>query len=349
MYVVGDATTAGWTAENAIPLTKVNGENKYKIENIPLVPGGEGFKFLTKRGDWSNALVNAGENKLAYYVDVPNDKDDIKFTVEKKGCYDLVVDFDNFTVTIKFKTEFPKVLSYNKEKTYEMLPTGNEGEFKAAEVYIGSGSNYHDFFIQEGDNAYHAPKNAYTEINKGSLTGNVYTCTVEKDNQQNLGWWIKDEYHMTQRLYDFTLNTKTNTLTLNFTQGKNFWIIGYPFGGFNAEKKDKFKATADEYGIVTWEVTTTETGEWKICGEYNLSEIDKFWEGEWYYSNAEYGSFDWSWTNDGGGNNYTTADANKDGFDVRVFCGDQKWKFNEPGTFRITFDSKNLKIKVEKL
>ena len=342
LYVVGDATTAGWHAAKAIALNKVEGENKYKIENIPLLTGGEGFKFLTKLDDWDNTFVNAGDNKLAYYVNIPDGKD-IKFTVDKNGYYDLVVDFDTFTVTTTFKTEFPKVISNNKANTYEMLPTGNEGEFKATGVYIGWDSNYHDFFIQEGDNAYHAPDNAYPEINKGSLTGNVYTCAVVKDNNQTLGWWIKDEYHMTMRLYDFTLNTNTNTLTLNFTQGKNFWLIGDPFNGFNAEKKDEFKETADENGVVTWEVNTTKTGEWKICGEYNMSEIDKFWEGEWYYSTGT--PFEWSWNY---GNNYSTESEEKK-FDVNVFCGDQKWKFNESGKFRITFDSKNLKIKVEKL
>lgn len=347
LYVVGDATTAGWTAENAIALTKVENENKYKIEGIQLVPGGEGFKFLTKnkKDDWSNALVNAGENKLAYYVNVPNDKD-IKFTVDKAGLYDLVVDFDDFTVTTTLKTEFPRVISHKTDpKTYWMLPTGNPGEFKALGVYVAEQKDFdggHDFFIKEGDKGiYHAASNVYVEINKGSLNGNVYTCDVVREENNALGWWIKDEYHMTMRRYDFTLNTNTNTLTLNFTQGKNFWIIGDPFNGFNAEKQDKFKATADENGVVTWEVTTEKTGEWKICGEYNMSEIDKFWEGEWYYSNGN--PYNWSWTNDGGGNNYGKE------ADVNVFCGDQKWKFNETGHFKITFDSKNLKIKVEKL
>ena len=56
--------------------------------------------------------------------------------------------------------------------------------------------------------------------------------------------------------------------------------------------------------------------------------------------------FDWSWDD---GNNYYDETEEKN-FDVRVFCErDQKWQFNETGTFRITFDSKQLKIKVEKL
>ena len=34
---------------------------------------------------------------------------------------------------------------------------------------------------------------------------------------------------------------------------------------------------------------------------------------------------------------------------ILTYNKDQKWQFNETGKFKITFDSKNLKIKVEKL
>ena len=352
LYVVGDATTAGWNAGSAIALKKVDGENKYKIEDIQLVPGGEGFKFLTKnkKDDWSNAFVNAGENKLAYYVNVPNDKD-IKFTVGKAGLYDLVVDFDDFTVTTTLKTEFPRVISHNKEKTYWMLPTGNEGEFKAT-AFLGYGDGYHDFYIYEGENTYHESEfrkiASFAKDNNYTYTGS----SVILDATTDKGWYIEDkdenEPYRTPRYYDITLNTSARTVTVKFAQGKNFWLIGDPFNEFKPEKWDSLKRTADENGVVTWEVTTEKTGEWKICGEntFNVHGGD-FWSGEWYYSTGtEKEPFSWSWD---GGNNYTTADANQNGFDVNVFCGDQKWQFNEKGTFRITFDSKNLKIKVEKL
>lgn len=337
LYVVGDATTAGWHAAKAIALNKVEGKNKYKIENIPLLTGGEGFKFLTtKKDDWKNVFVNAGDNKLAYYVDVPDVKD-IKFTVDKNGCYDIVVDFDAFTVTTTFKTEFPRVMSHKKEKTYWMLPTGNEGEFKAA-AFLGYGDEYHDFYIYEGDNTYHEAD--FRKITSFAKENNyAYTGPVSLDASTDKGWWISDNNNQTPRYYDITLNKTAGTVTVKFAQGKNFWLIGDPFNGFNAEKKEEFKATADENGIVTWEVTTTNTGGWKICGEYNLSEINKFWEGEWYYSTDT--PFNWSL------DNYTTETETKE-FEVNVFCGDQKWQFNETGTFKIVFDSKNLKIKVTK-
>lgn len=359
LYVVGDATTAGWTAEKAIPLTKDG--NKYKIENIPLIPGGEGFKFLTKnkKDDWSNAFVNAGDNKLAYYVDVPDDKDK-KFKVGKAGLYDLVVDFDAFTVTTTIKTEFPRVISNHKKNTYWMLPTGNDGEFKVSGVFIDAedkdktpeeNANSHDFFILVGDSEAYNENSHFMCISSFDANSDyTYTADVTKNNSTGIGWWIKDDNNQTKRLYDITLNTNTNKVSVRFTQGKNFWLIGTPFGGYNAfNKPDAYKATADENGIVTWNVTTKNTGDWKICGENTLA--DGFWDGEWYFSTEDQNNnylFNWNWD---GGNNYYDGTEGKI-FNVIVFCDnnkDQKWQFKETGTFRITFDSKNLKIKVEKL
>ena len=346
LYVVGDATTAGWNGNNAIPLIKDG--NKYKIENIPLCIARDGFKFLTQQGNWENVFVNAGDNKtLAYYVGLPPEGMDTKFTVDKNGYYDLVVDFNTITVTTTFKTEFPKVISNNKANEYEMLPTGNEGEFKAT-AFIGSGDYNHDFYIYEGEKTYHESK--YSKIASFDKDNNyTYTGEVTLDATTDKGWWIADGNYQTPRYYDITLNKNTNTITVKFAQGKNFWLIGTPFNGFKPEKWDTLKQTADENGIVTWEVTTTTTGDWKICGEHTLSSA--FWKGEWYYSNADENNnalFEWSRDD---GNNYYDETEEKN-FDVRVFCSnerDQKWQFNETGTFRITFDSKQLKIKVEKL
>lgn len=341
LYVVGDATTAGWHAANAIALNKVADANQFKIENIQLVPGGEGFKFLTKLDDWNNTFVNAGDNKLAYYVNIPDGKD-IKFTVDKAGLYDLVVDFDDFTVTTKLKTEFPRVKSHKQENTYWMLPTGNEGEFKAA-AFLGWGGGYHDFYIYEGDKTYH--ENEFRGIYSFSKDVNyTYTGSVTLDATTDKGWFVDDNEYRTPRYYDITLNKTAGTVTVKFAQGKNFWLIGV---NNTWARNDKYKATVNAEGIAEWTVdVNTSTEGWdckfKICGEYTLGETgDDFFKGEWYYAVGESYPFNWSWN---GGNNYS-----KD-FDVQVFIDSAKiWKFNESGKFKITFDSKNLKIKVEKL
>lgn len=341
LYVVGDATTAGWHAAKAIALNKVENENKYKIENIPLLTGGEGFKFLTKLDDWNNTFVNAGDNKLAYYVNIPDGKD-TKFTVDKNGCYDIVVDFDAFTVTTTFKVAFPEVRSHKQEKKYEMLPTGNDGEFKAA-AFLGWGGGYHDFYIYEGDKTYH--ESDFRGIYSFSKDNNyTYTGSVTLDNSTDKGWWIADDNYQTPRYYDITLNKNKNTVTVKFAQGKNFWLIGV---NNTWARNDNYKATVNAEGIAEWTVdVNTSTEGWdckfKICGEYTLGETgDDFFKGEWYYAVGESYPFNWSWE---GGNNYS-----KD-FDVQVFIDSAKiWRFNESGKFKITFDTKNLKIKVEKL
>lgn len=337
LFVVGDATTAGWSAENAIPLSKVDGENKFKAENIILMVCNEGFKFLTEKGNWSNTYVNDSGNNMTFYTNLPSDKDK-KFKVEKSGYYDLTVDFDTFTVTTDLKEEFPRVLS-NKTETYWMIPTGNEGEFKTT-AYIGYGDGNHDFYIYMGEETYHETN--FVHIYSFD-ENNIYSGSVTKDASTNLGWYFDDGNKISQRYYDITLNTVTNKVTAKFTQGKNFWLIGEPFNGFTPDNMDNYKATADENGIATWELTTTKTGNFKICGEYNLFSRNLFWEGEWYYSNGS--PFEWSWD---GGNNYSTESEVKQ-FVVNVFGGnDKQWKLNEPGTFKIVFDTKNLKIKVYK-
>lgn len=335
LYVWGDATEAGWDSSQAIELTK-SGDFEYSAE-VKLFPkfADKAFKFFSEHSE-STAYVNDGDGNVIFFDSPTYTAADKQFQVDKSGKYTICVNLSSGKLTTTLITELPGVVSNNKQNAYWMYPTGNEGEFKAA-AFLGYGGGYHDFYIYEGANTYH--ESEFRGINSFSKDDNyTYTGSITLDAATNKGWYVEDNGYRTPRYYDITLNTSTNTVTVKFAQGKNFWLIGDPFGGFNAEKKDEFKATADENGVVTWEVTTTNTGEWKICGEYTLlSELDKFWEGEWYYSNGT--PYEWNST----GNNYGNE------VDVNVFCGDQKWKFNEKGTFRITFDSKNLTIKVEKL
>lgn len=339
-YVWGAATTAGWVSEKAIELKSTENEFVFSAENIELKANQE-FKFFSENSE-STAYVNDGSGNVVFF-DSPSDSDaDKKFKVEKAGLYTITVNLSTGKLTTELTNEYPRVVSNNKENTYYMMPTGTENEYKAT-AYLGSGSNYHDFFIYYGDNdAYH--ENEYVNITFESESVS-YIGSVSKDNNSGLGWWISDDNKQTKRLYDITLNTQTNQVTVKFAQGKTFWLIGTPFAGYVAfNKPDEFKATADENGIVTWNVTTDKTGDFKICGEHTLS--DAFWDGEWYYSTDASG-FKWSWDGD---NNYSTESVDKS-FDVKVFItgGDPKWKLNETGKFKIVFDTKNLKIKVYKL
>lgn len=344
LYVWGAATEAGWISENAIELNPTEeGGFVFTAENVQLAAN-EDFKFFSEHSEFTS-YVKDGDGKVVFF-DSPSYSDaDKKFTVDKAGIYAVSVDLSTGELTTTLKQEYPRVVS-NKTDKYYMMPTGVEGEYSAV-AYIGYGSGYHDFFVKFGD----------TEAYNGSWTEVVfdanleYSVNVTKAADNETGWYINDGNKKTARLYRITLNTNTNTLTVKFAQGKNFWLIGTPFAGYDPfNKPEAFKGTADENGIVTWNVTTTKTGDFKICGEYTRS--DAFWEGEWYYSTEEDESagykFNWSWGSGENDNNYSTELTEKQ-FDVRVFCAnDQKWNFNETGTFEIVFDTRNLKIKVTK-
>ena len=350
LYVWGAATEAGWDNGKPIELTK-SGDFAYSATEVQLLAN-EDFKFFSEDSE-STAYVNDGNGNVIFF-DSPTYSDaDKKFNVDKSGKYTVSVDLSSGVLTTDLTTEFPRVISNHKKKTYWMLPTGNEGEFKASGVFIdkidnnkseAENANSHDFFILVGDSEAYNENGNFTNISSFDANSDyTYTAGVTKNTSTGIGWWISDDNKQTKRLYDITLNTSANTITVKFTQGKNFWLIGTPFAGYNAfNKPDEFKGTADENGIVTWNVTTKNTGDWKICGENTLS--DSFYDGEWYYSTEDKSEnkylFNWSWTS---GNNYGQD------FDVNVYCGnDQKWNFNETGTFEIVFDTKNLKIKVTK-
>lgn len=338
-YVWGAATTAGWVSEKASVLTN-SAEKPFVFSGTDIeLKANQEFKFFSENCE-STAYVNDGSGNVVFFDSPSYTGADKKFKVEKAGLYTITVDLSTGKLTTTITNEYPRVVSNNKANTYYMMPTGTANEYKAT-AYLGSGSYYHDFFISHGDDAYHEAE--FKQITFASESES-YIGNVTTDTHTGLGWWISDDNKQTKRLYDITLNTGTNQVTVKFAQGKTFWLIGTPFGGYKGYKPDEFKATADENGIVTWnDVTTSVTGDFKICGEHTLS--DQFYEGEWYYS-TEPNGFEWSWE---GGNNYSTNDQEKS-FEVKVFVGgDPKWKLNQTGTFKIVFDTNNLKIKVYKL
>lgn len=341
LYVIGDATTAGWNGNAAIELTKKSDENKFVAEGIVLVPAKEGFKFNTKKTEyvdaWSNAFVNAGDNKLAYYVDIPDGKD-TKFTVDKPGKYNLTVDFDTFTVTTELVEEyFPTVMNGTENPEPLTMEKVSDGVYSGV-LYVGSGDQNHDILIKMGDNYYYAGSD-YTkvEFSNSSFEHNDGAVQIHSDKK---GWWIDDGNNATCRYYRITLDLKNNSVKIRFAQGEQYWLNG-DFCGWG--KSAAKSAVADGEGIVSWTIDVDVAGTFKICGEYTLEGIPgkSEWDGEWYFSNATDESYNLSWET---GNHY--------GESLPVYPyypdADKKWKLSETGKYTFEFDTVNLKLKVTK-
>lgn len=356
LFIIGGATTAGWHADNAIELTKVEGKYQFELKGIKLNAGAgdSGFKFLTEKGSWDNVYVNGmNDNKtITYYEKMPAEAEDIKFSVPESGYYDVLVDFDTNQVTCKYcdNINMPQVYTYpegpkGSEVKANMSFTEKENVYKAV-IYLAKGDGKHDFKINYDNKYYHVNVSGYQDVNFSLEENEKHTISREWDvvaDEIDKGWYVVDEF--CNKYYELTFDSTNNKVSLKLAQGQDFWLIGKPFGGYNANKPVQFKAKADADGIATWNVTTTETGDFKICGKYTLE--DSFYRGEWYYSTDKSG---FNWSGDFG-NNYST-EAEQKTFNVLLFFQENddnnKWKLNEPGKFTIVFDTKNLTIKVYK-
>lgn len=337
LYVWGAATTAGWDSGKAIILTKsTENEFVFSVENLQL-KANEEFKFFSEDRE-STAYVSDtdGWGNLVFFDSPSGSAADHKFKVSEEGTYNLTVDLTNNTVT---SNTFPTVSHWNYEKSTTMLPTG-DGEYTAKAVIIGGNSSgYHDFKVIKGDNYYH-PK-SYTTISAFDKNSDyTYTCDVESDQIGTTsypaltGWWIFDANTQNERYYDIILNTKNKKLKVRFSQGTSFWLNGDSFVW--GSKKDEYKSTdSDGDGIVTWDVTISEGKfNFRICGEYTYPFSNQFYCGEWYYAT---------------GDKIELKDGNE--CEVLPFVSDNNnsnWKIGVAGDYKITFDYKNLKIKVEK-
>jgi hypothetical protein len=96
LYLIGDATPNGWSANDATALKPVSGSTGL-FKWIGVLQKGS-FKFITDLGSFMPSYNNAGGNKLNYRI---KDSDpDEKFMIEESGKYSLSVDLINLTVSI---------------------------------------------------------------------------------------------------------------------------------------------------------------------------------------------------------------------------------------------------------
>ena len=335
LFIIGGATTAGWHAENAIPLTKVEGKHQFELKGIQLNAGegDSGFKFLTQQGSWDNVYVNGmNDNKtITYYEKEPDKAEDIKFSVPESGYYDVLVDFDTNKVTCKL---LPQVYTYpdGSEVKVKMSSTDVENVYKAI-IYLAKGDVKHDFKINYNNKYYHVNRTDYQEVNFSSAENDHkvgYDWAVVADDNA-YGWWVYDEY--CNKSYEVTLDLtdpEIKKVSLKLAQGNSYWITGYQFGTDDKGtwlKKDENKRTV-ENGEVTWEFTIPDGGGFNIVGEYDE-----------YYTSTNTDSY-WNWNSI----NYGRPDVY-----ARFKNGNQPWNFETGGKFKVTFWPSTLQIIVEKI
>lgn len=345
LFIIGGATTAGWHADNAIELTKVEGKHQFEYKGIQLNAGegDSGFKFLTEKGSWDNVYVNGmNDNKtITYYEKNPDKAEDIKFSVPVSGYYDVLVDFDTNQVTC---TLLPQVYTYpeGSEVKVNMSCTETKDVYKA-KVLIGKGSGRHDFKVFYNNNYYHVNRNSEKNKYQDFSMENNWDATNSDNRKDNLevswsvisdtdeyGWYLLEDLYG-DKYYDISLDLSDENnpqVKVKLSQGTKFYICADQWENWKPSSEQTINAS----GVVKWEnIYCQENLQFNIKGEN---------DNEYYFStnnDSNYG-LKGSW-----GNNY-----NKN-MNVQYRYGDRKsWQFGESGNFDIEFDTKNLTLKVTK-
>ena len=111
LYMVGDATSAGWSAENPVTMTKAGNhlftfEGELKVGELKFTPNKDGFSgskpwFLAKE---SGAVINEHGASVADIVYGSEDKGtpDNKWKVEKAGKYKVTVDMTTHKIKVEY-------------------------------------------------------------------------------------------------------------------------------------------------------------------------------------------------------------------------------------------------------
>ena len=143
-----------------------------------------------------------------------------------------------------------------------MLPTG-KNVFTTSKL-IPAGSGNHDFSIKNGDKYYYTSAGGWLGVsfdqgdNSSSYKKEIPCDYVGFDAGR--GWYIVDEYDNLNYRFILDLNSDTEPkLTFEMSPGTEQWLVGQFNGG---NKNDEYKGNISNEGLVTWEITTTNSGDW---------------------------------------------------------------------------------------
>lgn len=340
LYMIGSATTGGWSLDNATALTlEGNGVFTYTGR----LNSGD-FKFVTSKQDFWPGYVRDGsadnEWTMKYFAAQPTDEEDLKFELKNGGTYTITADVINLTVKVDeseailpaFSSLFfvseghdwsfqPMYQSATDPFIFRYNGTINAGDFK--------------FGTAEGswENMYKAPSEEegsldFENSDKTWETSATFVAGFDPDYK----WKIND----TQggKAYKIYLNITDGEETMKiwqFEPYEHIWLVGsattlgWSLDDIEASTAQTMtlKDPANPY-VFTWTGTLND-------GELKFScDLKKDWNGYWIKA--------------------TKADEPFSGLNnapciLETGGNDYKWKVTA-GTYTITIDTLNETITI---
>lgn len=378
LYLIGDATEAGWDCWKPVTLTKTG--NVFSVETyLDSSASLEGFKFITTIGSFDYSVVNAGDNSSFSYKLLPQGENDRKFKAPHFGLYLVEVNFDTKCVTLTERAPYlvSDFTHYHftegeERKPLQLEATSEAGVFKAERVFI-----WHRSYEENGETKYctNEFKFAFKKTDGSDID---YSFSIQPNNDKNYEIAMGKEYYLNgnskkdiimQSLnarvvgksgaidhsnsyvdYKWMVKGSYNhkyydiTLDLNKMTMSIKLTQGQDFYlvGINGKWSSEAPKTTAEDGVAKWtEYVDVNTNGWD--GTFKICGVnttDNFWDGEWYNAQLDNNGA-WWWNGDTYGQETPVLFENIGGHD-------RKWKMTESGTYDFVFDTKNLTLKVTK-
>lgn len=329
LYLIGDATPGGWSADNATRMNTVSGQAGSFIWTGTLTPGV--FKFITTLGSFMPSYNKDGDNMALIYRD-NDEQPDEKFSVTVPGKYQVQVNIIDLTISME-PVDGPKyqelffVGSFNGWGFTPMRQDPvNPFVFRFNSVFEWNGG---------GDFKFGTINGAFENMIHPSVANAPFTHQeVLMSDEGDYKWQLSQS--QCGKPYKIALDVtegEEKMIMTEFTPYPTIWMIGSATpNGWNMDDATPFTLSSEDPYLFTW-TGNLSLGEMKITCDKQSD-----WNGAWFMpamgdsepsDEAEYATF---------------VDKNLlENKDV-----DRKWKIPSAGSYTITLNQLTEEISFRK-
>lgn len=351
LYMVGDATPAGWSIDNPEPLIQ-NEQDKMLFEWEGNLYPGE-FKLYLVPGDWGNGCIRPEQDQREVNsTDIVNEKfvmyagdPDNKWRVTEAGKYKLSFNLRDWTMSTAYLggQEGPSIEPIEAENVYivgDGCPSGWEigspmALTKTADyTFVYEGNLYTDgegaikFCCSTGDWGckWIRPLEANVTIGKSGVASEDFTYTVSPDDK----WKVteKGKYRLTLNLKDWKIAAEyLGECDPEGPVKACIYIVGDATpNGWNINSPCRVEET-DTEGVFVW-TGNLSLGEFKACREKGQN-----WQQAFIHPMES---------------TILTA-TGISGQPLDEYAGDPdiKWTVQEAATYTLTFDLNSMTLSAE--
>ncbi|MGI6223976.1 MAG: SusF/SusE family outer membrane protein [Prevotella sp.] len=336
LYLIGDATPNGWSADNATPMERT--DNGIFTWEGTLTEGN--FKFITTLGQFLPSY-NLGDDGLAT-LRISYDQPDNQWTITEAGYYEVTANLLTGVVTIEMTDgetpAFDQLYFVGNMTGWSFEPMTVD----ALDPYLFRLGRYFD---QGGDFKFGTSDGSWENMYKATQANAPYTDSnmvlvegYEPDNK----WYLQDDE--IGKAYKICVDIRSGNermLMSEFTPYDEMWLVGDATpNGWDLSNATAMTKTSDY--VFTWTGTLT-------AGELKFScDKQSDWNGAWFMCASGNDVEPTGETEQALFINKSDNNFKAQYLDVEVGSIDQKWKITQSGTYTITLDQLHETVSITK-